>query len=107
MPCYLLRTGSYTRISPKRHDLVETMRGTLLWMFSRPLCSTCFRYIHALHSYLLSFMRRTQPLLDVDSKQTTAMEEFEKKWEAGELEGWADATQKAQVDGSVDGIWCT
>lgn len=35
------------------------------------------------------------------------MEEFEKKWEAGELEGWADAAQKAQVDGSVDGIWCT
>ncbi|KAH9959239.1 RNA splicing factor PRP9 [Russula dissimulans] len=65
------------------------------------------KYIHALHTYLTSFMRRTQPLVDVDSKQTNVMEEFEKKWEAGELEGWADASQKARVDGSGDGIWCT
>jgi hypothetical protein len=51
-------------------------------------------------------MRRTQPLADVDSKQTAAIEEFNKKWEAGELEGWADVNQKTQVDGSGEGIWC-
>ena len=51
-------------------------------------------------------MRRTQPLVDIDSKQTTTIEEFDKKWEADELEGWVDVIQKAQVDGSGEGIWC-
>ena len=66
----------------------------------------CLGYILALQTYLTSFMRRTQPLVDVDSKQTAVIEEFNKKWEAGELEGWADVNQKAQVDGSREGIWC-
>ena len=52
-------------------------------------------------------MRRTQPLVDIDSKQTAAIEEFEKKWEANEFEGWTDASPKAQADGSGEGIWCT
>jgi len=64
-------------------------------------------YIGALHTYLTSFMRRTQPLVDIDSKQTAAIEEFEKKWEANELEGWTEASPKAQADGSGEGIWCT
>jgi len=51
-------------------------------------------------------MRRTQPLVDVDLKQTAAIEEFNKKWDAGELEGWADVNQKVQLDGSGEGIWC-
>jgi len=52
-------------------------------------------------------MRRTQPLVDIDSKQTAAIEEFEKKWEASELEGWTEAGPKVQADGSGEGIWCT
>ena len=67
----------------------------------------CLRYILALHTYLTSFMRRTRPLVDVDSKQTATIEEFNRKWDEGEFEGWADVSQKAQVDGSVEGIWCT
>jgi hypothetical protein len=46
----------------------------LPFTFSKPL-----RYIGALHIYLKSFMRRTQPLVDIDSKQTAAIGEFEKK----------------------------
>ena len=53
-------------------------------------------------------MRRTQPLVDIESKQTSTIEEFDKKWEADEIDGWtADGSQKAQVDGSGEGIWCT
>jgi splicing factor 3A subunit 3 len=51
-------------------------------------------------------MRRTQPLVDVDSNQTAAIEEFNKKWEAGEVEGWADVDQKAQGTVNGEGIWC-
>jgi splicing factor 3A subunit 3 len=67
----------------------------------------CPRYIGVLHAYLTSFVRRTQPLLDIESKQTATIEEFDKKWEADELDGWTDGGQKAQVDGSGEGIWCT
>ena len=66
----------------------------------------CLRYILALNNYLTSFMRRTQPLVDIDSKQTATIEEFNRKWDEGEFEGWADVNQKAQVDGTVEGIWC-
>jgi hypothetical protein len=52
-------------------------------------------------------MRRTQPLVDIDSRQTAAIKEFETKWEADELEGWTDASPKVQTDGSGEGIWCT
>jgi hypothetical protein len=51
-------------------------------------------------------MRRTQPLVDIDSKQVTVIEEFNRKWDEGEFEGWTDVNQKPQVDGSVEGIWC-
>jgi hypothetical protein len=70
-------------------------------------CSKLPRYVGALHTYLKSFMGRTQPLVDIDSKQTAAIEEFSKKWEANELEGWTEASPKAPADGSVEGIWCT
>jgi splicing factor 3A subunit 3 len=76
-------------------------------LFRLFVCSICPRYIGALHTYLTSFMRRMQPLVDIDSKQTAAIEEFEKKWEASELEGWTEASPKVQADGSGEGIWCT
>ncbi|KAH8993889.1 hypothetical protein EDB86DRAFT_2928274 [Lactarius hatsudake] len=63
-------------------------------------------YIGALHTYLTSFIRRTQPLLDIDSKQAAIVEEFGIKWDAGELEGWIDEG-KAPPDDSGEGIWCT
>jgi len=64
-------------------------------------------YIGALHTYLTSFIRRTQPLLDINSKQTATVEEFDLKWDAGELEGWIEESHKAPPDGSGEGIWCT
>jgi hypothetical protein len=69
-------------------------------------CLVCLRYILALHTYLTSFMHRTQPLVDIESKQTATIEEFNKKWEEGEFEGWTDVNQRPQVDGTVEGIWC-
>ncbi|KAI0065833.1 RNA splicing factor PRP9 [Artomyces pyxidatus] len=66
-------------------------------------------YISSLHSYLTSFMRRTQPLVDLDSRQTTARATFEQKWEANEVEGWEETSHsKAQANGNgAEGIWCS
>ncbi|KDQ64343.1 hypothetical protein JAAARDRAFT_52300 [Jaapia argillacea MUCL 33604] len=67
-------------------------------------------YIKALHSYLLSFLKRSQPLADVDSQQEQAHAEFQKKWEAGEVEDWEPPTSvKVTVDsnGPESGIWCS
>ncbi|KAF4575109.1 hypothetical protein EYR40_005158 [Pleurotus pulmonarius] len=64
-------------------------------------------YIHTLHSYLSSFSKRTQPLVDVDSQEKAAGAEFDAKWEAGEIEGWGESKAKAPANGSeAPGIWC-
>ncbi|KAF8913757.1 hypothetical protein CPB84DRAFT_1669479 [Gymnopilus junonius] len=66
-------------------------------------------YIKSLHSYLLSFTKRTQPLVDVDSRQRNAAMEFDKKWEAHEIPGWEDPPDsKSQANGTESsGIWCS
>ncbi|KII94923.1 hypothetical protein PLICRDRAFT_47923 [Plicaturopsis crispa FD-325 SS-3] len=65
-------------------------------------------YIKNLHTYLLSFTKRTLPLVDTDSRQRDAETEFNAKWEAGELKGWEDNTAKiANGTGTAEGIWCS
>ena len=62
-----------------------------------------FSYLQSLHSYLLSFTKRTQPLVDVNDQQEQALTEFEKLWEQGQLSGWEDATGANE---GGEGIWC-
>ncbi|KAF9006533.1 hypothetical protein BDQ17DRAFT_1389338 [Cyathus striatus] len=67
------------------------------------------KYIKDLHTYLLSFVKRTQPLVDTDSRQKEAVDEFEKKWEAKEILGWEEEAgpKGAQANGDISaGIWC-
>ncbi|KAH9939987.1 RNA splicing factor PRP9 [Amylocystis lapponica] len=66
-------------------------------------------YIKALHGYLISFTKRAQPLVDVESRQREAETAFLKQWEAGEIEGWEESRQgKAATNGNGtgEGIWC-
>ncbi|KAK1231827.1 Pre-mRNA-splicing factor sap61 [Marasmius sp. AFHP31] len=64
-------------------------------------------YIKGLHSYLVSFVRKTQPLQDIDASQEEAKQEFEKAWAAGEVKDWEDGSEKrAQEQGTSGGIWC-
>lgn len=70
-----------------------------------PVC----RYIKNLHTYLLSFMKRTLPLVDVDTLMADATSEFETQWEDGKVAGWVDATvakPAANGHGAAAGIWC-
>jgi splicing factor 3A subunit 3 len=64
---------------------------------------TVHRYLSGLYTYLVSFSKRTQPLVDVDILQQQAEEEFDKLWEEGEVSGWELA---AKTNGAVEGIWC-
>lgn len=68
----------------------------------------CIRYIKALHSYLLSFTKRAQPLVDVDTQQKEAEAQFSAQWEANEIEGWEEPQPKAASngEGNGEGIWC-
>jgi len=66
-------------------------------------------YIQNLYNYLLSFSKRTQPLVDVDTRQREAEVEFDTKWEAGEIAGWEESNTKtpAATNGTNMGIWCS
>lgn len=65
-------------------------------------------YIKALHGYLASFLRRSQPLVDYESQRAEQEADFEKKWETGETDGWEDnASSKAEPNDNQDGIWCS
>lgn len=62
-----------------------------------------------MHDYLLSFLKRTQPLIDIDSKHREYEAEFLKKWEAGDFDAeWEDQGNK-RVPSSEEagGIWCS
>ncbi|CAK5275474.1 unnamed protein product [Mycena citricolor] len=64
-------------------------------------------YIKNLHTYLLSFSKRTMPLVDMESQQLDATKLFEEKWAAGEIRGWEENAPKATVNGQeTAGIWC-
>ncbi|KAJ2931604.1 hypothetical protein H1R20_g5510, partial [Candolleomyces eurysporus] len=62
-------------------------------------------YIKELHTYLLSFIKKSQPLHNVESEQQRADEEFKKKWDANEIAGWEAEKPKTDANGGA-GIWC-
>ncbi|KAL0562401.1 Pre-mRNA-splicing factor sap61, partial [Marasmius crinis-equi] len=72
--------------------LIEAHGGTVHGELSKEarFSKDFANYIKNLHSYLLSFVKKTQPLLDVDTTQEEAKVEFEKSWTAGEVKDWED-----------------
>lgn len=66
------------------------------------------RYITALHSYVLSFTKKTQPLVDIAAQQKDANSEFEDLWNEKKLPGWTDnvQNQSGDVKAEGEGIWC-
>lgn len=63
-------------------------------------------YIIALHAYVLSFTKKTQPLVDVASQQKQAEEQFDLLWSKGEIAGWADQ-ENIEMVAKGEGIWCS
>ncbi|KAJ7752738.1 hypothetical protein DFH07DRAFT_921585 [Mycena maculata] len=65
-------------------------------------------YIKDLHAYLLSFAKRTMPLVDVEAQQKETEVDFDNKWESGEMKGWEEIVPKAPANGKESGgIWCS
>lgn len=91
------------------------MKSKYLSFKAIPSFCSCFltkvcSYIIALYAYLLSFVKKTQPLSDVASQQAEADAEFDKLWAEGRIEGWSDAlngSAKPEEDGEGAGIWCS
>ncbi|THH12237.1 hypothetical protein EW145_g128 [Phellinidium pouzarii] len=66
-------------------------------------------YITALYSYILSFSKKTQPLVDLSTQQKLAELEFDSLWTDGKIPGWSDPqSEDARASGNVEGkgIWC-
>lgn len=74
-------------------------------------------YLVDLRKYLDGFLRKTQPLANVDAISAEALERFEVDWEQGKLEGWeqqgaevfggANSQAKAKAsEAEGEGIWC-
>jgi splicing factor 3A subunit 3 len=63
-----------------------------------------------LHDYLLSFVKRTQPLVDIQTKHQEAEVEFYQKWDDGDFVDWDEnksAKRLANADGAGQGMWCS
>ncbi|EKM59265.1 uncharacterized protein PHACADRAFT_25368 [Phanerochaete carnosa HHB-10118-sp] len=63
-------------------------------------------YIKALHSYLLSFIKRAQPLAEIESQQREAETQFNQQWEAGLVEGWEESIPKQTAENGIS-VWCS
>ncbi|TKY87594.1 hypothetical protein EX895_003608 [Sporisorium graminicola] len=77
-------------------------------------------YLVDLRKYLDAFLRKTQPLANIDVLSSQAVSEFDEAWEQRRVQGWEE--QGAEVFGTVggqskgkaaaaqgqegDGIWC-
>lgn len=97
----------YTLICLRKRAFRRILNRTLpILILSEQLFSLmAFRYIRNLHSYLLSFMKKTRPLEDVDSRQRDAAVDFDKKWEAGDFSDWDYPEHIPQPNGESS-IWC-
>ena len=57
-------------------------------------------------------MKRSQPLVDVESQQREAEEQFNKTWESGNMDEWQDSRYSQVASGEngengENGIWCS
>lgn len=59
------------------------------------------QYVEKLLRYLISFHERTQPLKSVVTLLGQVEDEFEEKWDSGELLGWQDRAE-GEVPGDAD-----
>lgn len=71
-----------------------------------------FTYLGDLSSYLEGFLRRTRPLEDLGKLFSRIGEDFDKAWNADEIEGWgAKAIENTGLaapvtEGTGEGVWC-
>jgi splicing factor 3A subunit 3 len=62
-------------------------------------------YVEELRAYLVGFLRRTQPLVDIEEILQGSREEFEISWKEGRVAGWS-ANASENGDNSDNGSAC-
>lgn len=106
----------YNNIRKKRSTYLQYLDSFDTFEFlskSDKMREDYYAYLDALWTYVAGFMRRTKPLDDVDAVVRMLEQEFDDKWEKGEIEGWKPEEPAAQsnggpvTEGTGSGIWCT
>lgn len=74
------------------------------------------KYLQGLQAYLLTFLRKTRPLSDVDALELGILTSFEQDWLEGKVEDWENQGENGMRSmskassgahtASADGIWC-
>lgn len=77
---------------------------------SNKISDRYFKYVSALATYLEGFIKRVQPLENLEKLFTGFDEEFEKQWAANDVPGWELETSTddsgPKTEGGGEGIWC-
>lgn len=63
-------------------------------------------YLKNLLDYLVSFYRRTQPLVDLDDVFQEASVNFEKQWKDGKIAGWNAPENNNQIEATQSNLYC-
>ncbi|GAA6008968.1 hypothetical protein JCM10207_004045 [Rhodosporidiobolus poonsookiae] len=92
----------------KRYTYLQYLGAVTAFSLSLNLKATpdYSKYLTNLLSYLSDFYERVVPLGDLDEVLKAADEEFAKRWEAGQVEGWAKQAEEAEEKKDGEGIWC-
>ncbi|BGO89625.1 hypothetical protein NBRC10512_001523 [Rhodotorula toruloides] len=64
------------------------------------------KYLTNLLSYLSNFYERVLPLGDLDTVLKAADDDFARRWEAGQVPGWAQPAEEDEQQKESEGIWC-
>jgi splicing factor 3A subunit 3 len=89
-----------TRMTKEFEKCVQLMLSGWIWCSDNISIS----YLTILHSYLLSFTKRTQPLIDIARIHQDAEAEFDDLWDKGKVDDW-DPVKRENGEGTA-GIWC-
>lgn len=85
---------------------LQPSRLTVILSFRRYLALQMLRYLQALLDYLKSFHRRAFPLQDLDAELQKTIQDFNRQWDRGMVDGWKKADGNAPSTSSEQGIWC-
>ncbi|GAA5848627.1 hypothetical protein JCM8547_004578 [Rhodosporidiobolus lusitaniae] len=92
----------------KRYTYLQYLGAVATFSLSLNLKSSpeYSKYLTNLLSYLSGFYERVLPLGDLDEVLKAADADFARRWEAGEVEGWAKPAEESEEKKEGAGIWC-
>lgn len=92
----------------KRYTYLQYLAAVTNFSLSPQLKSSpaYAKYLTNLLSYLSNFYERVLPLGDLDTFLKAADDDFARRWDAGEVPGWAQQAEEDEQQKESEGIWC-